>query len=105
MPLPDNRSSTMAPSSIATHRQVQAMSIRIPTTLNLSNSTPVDVRRVAVLLVAGHNATLATDALRHVEVKTILLARFRRASGDSGDGCLCLDFVKGLFSRLLPLLA
>src|SRR3989442_8979731 len=27
------------------------------------------------LLVTGHNATLATNALRHVEVKSILLAR------------------------------
>jgi hypothetical protein len=81
------------------------MSIRIPAAFDLSDPPPVDFGWVSVLLVAGHHAALATDALRHVEVKAILFAWFRKALGDSGDGCQWFDFVQGLLGRLLPLLA
>jgi hypothetical protein len=80
------------------------MSIWIPTALDLSNSAPVDFRWVSILLVAGHNAALATNALRHVKVKAILFAWFRKPLGD-GDARQRFDFVQGLCGRLLPLLA
>jgi hypothetical protein len=81
------------------------MSIWIPTAFDLSNAAPVDFRRITVLLVTGHDAALATDALRHIKVKAILFAWFRKALGDSEDGRQWLNFVQGLLGRLLPLLA
>jgi hypothetical protein len=48
--------------------------------LDFSHAPPVDRGRIAVLLVARNDAALAADALRHVEVKTVLLARSRLAA-------------------------
>jgi hypothetical protein len=81
------------------------MSIGIPPAFNLSHSPPIDVRRIPVLLIAGHDAALATDALRHVKVKAILLTSLRKALGNSRELRERLDFVQGLKARLWPLLA
>ena len=53
--------------------------LRIPAAFDLADAPPVDRRRIAVLLVARDDAALAADALAHVEVKPVLLARFGRA--------------------------
>jgi hypothetical protein len=59
---------------IASHRQMQPLGVRVPATLDFTNSPPVDVRGIAVLLVTGDNTTLATNTFGHVEMKTVLLA-------------------------------
>jgi hypothetical protein len=43
--------------------------------LNFAHPAPVQLSGVPVLLVARHNATLAADALRHIEVEAVLFAR------------------------------
>jgi hypothetical protein len=81
------------------------MSIGKPPPFNLSHPSPIDVRRISVLLIAGHDAALATDALRHVKVKAILLTSLRKALGNSRERRQRLDFVEGLQALLWPLLA
>lgn len=83
---------------IAAHRQMQALRIRVPTTFNFTDTSPIDVRGISVLFVTSDNATLATDALRHVKVKTVLLAKFQCSLGNSRCGTpnrsgamLCFD--------------
>jgi hypothetical protein len=90
---------------VTTHREVETLRVGIPSAFDFPYAPPVDVGRISILLIAGHNAALAANALRHVEVKTILFARFRRPLGDSGDSWQCLDFVELLSARLWPLLA
>ena len=63
---------------VAAHRQVRSVCVREPAAFDLPDPAPVDRRRVAVLLVAGDHTALAADALAHVEVKTVLLARTGR---------------------------
>jgi hypothetical protein len=67
---------------VATHRQVIALRIRIVSAFDFADSPPVDVGWVAVLLVAGDHAALASDALRHVEVEAVL---FTGGQGTLGD--------------------
>jgi hypothetical protein len=64
---------------IAAHRQVGARRIWKEPALDVADPPPVDRCRISVLLVAGDDAALAADALLHVEVKTVLLARLERA--------------------------
>jgi hypothetical protein len=75
---------------IAAHRQMQPLGVRVPSTLDFTDSSPVDVGRIAVLLVASDNTTLATDALGHVEMKSVLLPRQESTLRDflklRGDG-------------------
>jgi len=59
---------------VATHRQMQTLRVRVPATLNFADASPIDVRGISVLLVASNHATLATDTLRHIKVKAVLLA-------------------------------
>ena len=47
-----------------------------------TDAAPVEVGGVAVLLVAGYDAALAADALRHVEMKAILFTDAGRARRD-----------------------
>jgi hypothetical protein len=54
---------------------MQPLRVGVPTAFNLPNATPVDVRGISILLITGHNAALAADALGHVEVETVLFAR------------------------------
>lgn len=60
---------------IAADGEVVALGEGVRATFDLSHSPPEYVGRIAVLFVAGYDAALAADALRHVEVKAILLAR------------------------------
>jgi len=50
------------------------MRIRIPAAFYLPDSSPIDLRRIAVLFVASDDTALAPNALGHVEVKAVLLA-------------------------------
>jgi hypothetical protein len=59
---------------IASHRQMQTLCLRIPAAFDFADPPPVDFSRIAVLLVASHHTTLAPDALRHIEMKAVLLA-------------------------------
>ena len=64
---------------VAAHRKVVALRIRIVAAFHFAHAPPVDRRRIAVLFVAGHHTALAADALRHIEVKAVLLARLESA--------------------------
>jgi hypothetical protein len=90
---------------VTAHRQIEAVRVWIPTALNLAHTAPVDVRRISVLLVAGHDAALATDALLHVEMKTVLLAGAGSPLRNSGCYRQRLDFVQTPVGVLRPLLA
>jgi hypothetical protein len=63
---------------IAAHGEVIALRVGIVTAFYLAHAPPVERRGIAVLFVARHHAALAADALGHVEVKAVLLARFQR---------------------------
>src|SRR5205814_9812208 len=71
---------------VTAHGQMQALRIRVPPAFDFADPPPIDVRGISVLLVASNNATLAADALRHVKVKAILLARFQYALRNSRRG-------------------
>ena len=62
---------------VTAHRQIVAERIWINAALNLAHPPPENIRGIAILLVAGHHAALAPDALGHVEVKAVLLIRPR----------------------------
>lgn len=51
--------------------------VRINSALNLAHTSPENIRRIPVLLIACNHAALASDALRHIEVKPVLLTRTR----------------------------
>jgi len=61
---------------------MQPLGVRIPTAFDFTYSPPVDIRGIAVLLVASHNTTLATNAFSHVEMKAVLLAGQESTLGD-----------------------
>jgi hypothetical protein len=67
---------------------VIALRVGIIAALDFPDPPPVDRRRISVLLVAGHDTTLASDALGHVEVEAVLFAGFERAFGDQRAGGL-----------------
>ena len=67
---------------IAAHREVITLRVWIVPAFHLTHAPPVDRRRVAVLFIARDHAALAADALRHVEVKAVLLAGFERTRGN-----------------------
>lgn len=74
---------------IAAHGKVVPAGVRVRAAFDLSNTPPANLCRVAVLLVAGDLAGAAADALIHVEVEAVLLARFKRSFRDQflrGDG-------------------
>jgi hypothetical protein len=62
---------------------------RICASLDLSYAPPKNVCRITVLLVACDYAAFAADAFRHVEMKSVLLARgrnpqrYRRRTGST----------------------
>ena len=78
---------------VAAYRQIEPVRIGIPPTLDLSHAAPVDIRRVPVLLIAGDNAALASNAPRHVEVEAILLAWRRSAVGDPSNRRQRFNFI------------
>ena len=85
---------------VASHRQIQAVRIGIPPAFDFSHPAPVDFGGIPVLLVTRYDAALAPNALRHVEMKAVLLAILRRTLRDSWSGRHWLDFVQG---RLRPM--
>ena len=64
---------------VAAHREVEALSERVRAAFDLADPAPVQMRWSVVLFVAGDLAAVAADALRHVEVEAVLLARRRRS--------------------------
>jgi hypothetical protein len=62
---------------VAAHGKVEALGERVSATLDFAYSSPVNRKRIAVLLCAGDFAAAAADTLRHVEVKAVLLTRPR----------------------------
>src|SRR5260370_11759707 len=56
---------------VAAHGYVPALRLRIDAAFDLADAAPIELRGVAVLLVARHHAAFATDALRHIEVEAI----------------------------------
>jgi hypothetical protein len=60
---------------IASHREVKALCEWIRAAFDFACSSPIDFEGIAVLFRARHFAAAAADALRHVEVKAVLLAR------------------------------
>ena len=83
---------------IAAHREVMALRVRIVAAFHFAHAPPVEFRGISVLLVAGHHAALAADALRHVEVKAVLFAVFERTRRDQRPG-LDLDLHQRLGTR------
>jgi hypothetical protein len=71
---------------VTTHRQMQALRVRVPAAFDFTDAPPIDVCGISVLLVASDNATLAPDTLRHVKVKTVLLANFQGSLGNARCG-------------------
>jgi hypothetical protein len=73
---------------------MQPLRVWVPASLDFTYPPPVDFRRIAVLLVAGHNTTLAANAFGHVEVKAVLLAGQKTSLGDArrleSQGCCAL---------------
>ena len=59
---------------VAAHRKVEPLGVGIGTALNFTHPPPLNAGRVVILLVAGYLATVAADALRHVEVEAVLFA-------------------------------
>jgi hypothetical protein len=54
--------------------------------LHFADPPPIDCGRIAILFVTSDYAALATNALRHIEVKTILFAGPQRAPWDQRFG-------------------
>jgi hypothetical protein len=50
------------------------LGIGIVAAFDFADAPPVEFRGIAILLIAGDNAAFAADALRHVEVETVLFA-------------------------------
>jgi len=59
---------------VAAHGKVMAMREGISAAFDFSHPPPEDIGGIAILLVARHHATFAADALRHVEMKSVLFA-------------------------------
>ncbi len=71
---------------VATHGEVVARGVGEVASFDFAHTPPVHRGGIAVLLAAGYDAALAADALRHVEVKAILLARSRLTVGQEARG-------------------
>lgn len=61
---------------------MKALRIGIPTSFDLTDTAPIDLRGISILLIAGHYTAFAANALGHVEVKAILLTGLKRALGN-----------------------
>src|ERR1019366_4047788 len=71
---------------VAAHREIVALRVGVVAAFDLADAPPVEVRRIAVLFVAGYDTAFAANALRHVEVKAILFALFEWTRGDQFAG-------------------
>jgi hypothetical protein len=68
---------------VTAHREIEPVCVGVKAALDLAHAPPVNGRRISILLVAGNHTALATNALRHVEVKAILLACLKSIFRDS----------------------
>src|SRR5579863_3247824 len=91
---------------VTAHRQMQPLGVRIPAAFNLTDSPPIDVRGIPVLLVASDDAALAANTLCHVEMKPVLFSNFQGALRNSRNGLVnggramwCADRVQLTFWR------
>jgi hypothetical protein len=66
----------------AAYGEVVTLRVRIRATFDITNSSPVERRRIPVLLVASDNTAFAADTFRRVEMKTVLLAVFETPRGE-----------------------
>jgi len=71
---------------IATHRKMEALCVGIPAAFDFSDTPPIDIRRIAILLVAGDDTALTADTFRHVEMKAVLLAESEGTPRNAGRG-------------------
>ena len=80
---------------IAAYGEIVALRRRINTTFDLAYASPQDVGGVAILFVARYHAALTANALRHVEMEAVLLARARQRQLTDGWSstahCYCFD--------------
>ena len=67
---------------VAAHRKMEALGIGIKATLDFPHPPPVNIGGISVLLITSHDTALAANALRHVEVETILFAWLQRSAGN-----------------------
>jgi hypothetical protein len=58
---------------VAAHGEVVALGIRKVAAFHFAHTPPIDCRGITILLVARNHAAFTSDALRHVEVKAVLL--------------------------------
>ena len=72
---------------VAANREVMSLGERITTALDFAYAPPENVGRISILFVAGHHAAFTANALRHVEVKPVLLARAGRGQSVTGWSC------------------
>src|SRR5260370_30250018 len=70
-----------AEAMVTAHGEVEAVGVGPCSPFDLADATPAKICWSIVLLVACDLARTAADALGHVEVETILFARFERACG------------------------
>jgi hypothetical protein len=64
---------------------------------NFTHPAPQNISRISILLIAGDNTTLATDALLHVEMETVLLAGLGFAGWNELNWLLVGTRKRGLF--------
>ena len=50
------------------------LGIRVVAAFDFADAPPVEFRGIPVLLIAGDDTAFAADALRHIEVETVLFA-------------------------------
>jgi hypothetical protein len=84
---------------ITAHREMEPLRMGVPTAFYFTDTAPVNMRGIPVLLVARNHATLADDALRHVEVEAILFAESKSALRNSrrrrGGGYATMSVARG----------
>ena len=57
---------------VATHRKEEPLRVGVNPAFEFANFTPLQVRRIVVLLGACHLTAVASDAPGHVEVESVL---------------------------------
>jgi hypothetical protein len=67
---------------VAAHGEIEAVGVGPRAPFDLADAAPAKIGWSIVLLVACDLARTAADAPGHVEVETILFARFERTIGD-----------------------
>jgi hypothetical protein len=74
---------------VASHREVVASGVGPCAAFDLSDAPPVNISRVSVLFVARDLARAAADALRHIEVESVLFSGKKLAFGNERGLYFC----------------